>query len=143
MCAALMNFEIQVACALIVHNGKLLAARRGPQMKHPGKWEFPGGKVMAGESLETCLKREIREELGIEIELLRPGIAIRHSYDGKKTIVLNSFICQWKSGELSPAEHHECRWEMPDTLLQLPWLEADWPILEAYARGEVGTGNFK
>jgi 8-oxo-dGTP diphosphatase len=133
-----MVSEIQVACALIEKEGKILAARRGPQMRHPGKWEFPGGKVMAGESLEACLKREIQEELGIEIEVLSPGKSIRHSYDGEKVIVLNPFLCQWKAGKLSPIEHDELRWELPKDLLQLQWLEADWPIVNAYAETQLG-----
>ncbi len=60
---------LQVTCAIIEKNGKILCAQRSEKMNLPLKWEFPGGKIEENESLEACLKREIREELEIETGL--------------------------------------------------------------------------
>ena len=65
---------IRVTCALIESDGRLLCARRSPTMSHPGKWEFPGGKIEEGETEDECLIREIREELGVEVH--SPGFRI-------------------------------------------------------------------
>jgi 8-oxo-dGTP diphosphatase len=66
--AYFLKSMLKVSCAIIESQGKVLAAQRGPGMNLPGKWEFPGGKVEAGESAEACIRREIREELNLEIE---------------------------------------------------------------------------
>ena len=65
------NETIAVVCAIIILNEKILAVQRSPQMSLPLKWEFPGGKIEENESEEDCIKREIKEELNIEILLLK------------------------------------------------------------------------
>ncbi|TLY30105.1 MAG: NUDIX domain-containing protein, partial [Nitrospirae bacterium] len=69
---------IQVAAGLILHEGRYLIAQRKVGVHLGGLWEFPGGKCEPGESLEDCLRRELREELGIEITTLVPFHVIRH-----------------------------------------------------------------
>ncbi len=63
-----------VTCAIIEREGKILIARRAADQKLAGKWEFPGGKVEAGESPEECLKRELEEEFGIQVEVGRSSV---------------------------------------------------------------------
>ncbi|TNF39155.1 MAG: NUDIX domain-containing protein, partial [Cytophagales bacterium] len=74
---------IPVTCALIFSEGKVLATRRSQTMDLPGKWEFPGGKVEEDESTEECLKREIQEELSIEIEIFEKLSPADFTYPGK------------------------------------------------------------
>jgi 8-oxo-dGTP diphosphatase len=120
---------IPVTCALILHQGKVLAAQRSESMDLPGKWEFPGGKVEEHEDPKECLRREIREELGIEItvgEALMPSL---FSYPSK-TIRLLPFITRWKSGEIRMSEHSRVLWLERNSLLSVDWAEADIPIVQ-------------
>lgn len=119
---------IPVTCALIIHSGKVLAAQRSESMDLPGKWEFPGGKVEEGEVPETCLVREIKEELAIDVEIhagLRP---VDFQYPGK-VIRLMPFLTAWKSGDICLLEHSEMRWVGKSELLSVDWSEADVPIV--------------
>ncbi len=120
---------IPVTCALILHQGKVLAARRSESMDLPGKWEFPGGKVEEGEDPKDCLIREIKEELGIEVilgEALRPSL---FSYP-TKAIQLLPYIATWKSGEISLLEHSRVVWLDKGSLFSVDWAEADIPIVQ-------------
>ena len=83
---------IQVAAALIVHEGRYLITQRRADVHLGGLWEFPGGKRESGESLEDCLRRELREELGIEISLPVLFRVIRHDYP-EKSVELHFFKC--------------------------------------------------
>jgi 8-oxo-dGTP diphosphatase len=120
---------LQVTCALILHQNKILAAQRSSQMSHPGKWEFPGGKCEQDETLEACIKREIREELGIEIQIMHALSAHSHQYADKK-IQLWPFLCSWSGGQLQASEHAQLLWCEISQLLELDWLAADLPILK-------------
>ena len=123
---------ILVACALIINKqNKLFAARRSSKMSLPLKWEFPGGKVEPNESVEHCLIREIREELNVEIEIVKELPANKHSYSSI-TIQLNPFICKIVRGKVILSEHMEFKWLSADELLDLDWAEADIPILKYY-----------
>lgn len=106
-------------------------------MHLPNKWEFPGGKIEPFESEEECLKREIKEELGLEIECLEMLPSSLHSYEGKKAIELIPFICTWVSGNISLREHKEVRWMDVDKLHSLDWAEADIPIMENFRNWHV------
>ncbi|GAA0880047.1 8-oxo-dGTP diphosphatase MutT [Algoriphagus jejuensis] len=119
---------IPVTCALIIHQGKVLAAQRSETMDLPGKWEFPGGKVEAGENPETCLIREIREELGIEIEVVEQLPVSDYSYP-TKTIRLIPFSVFWKSGEIHLLEHSRFAWLDKNNLISMDWAAADLPTV--------------
>lgn len=73
---------ILVTCTIIENSGRVLCAQRSEMMPLPLKWEFPGGKTEDNESPEECLKREIREELGIEISIVERLISNKHNYPG-------------------------------------------------------------
>ena len=121
---------IRVVGAAIVRGDRCLAAQRGPQMRHALEWEFPGGKIEPGESPEAALRRELAEELGIEIEVgawLGRGEVVS---EGRR-VVLDVYLARWVSGELALAEHAEVRWVDGEGVEGLAWAEADVPVLAA------------
>jgi 8-oxo-dGTP diphosphatase len=119
---------IEVTCAIILDSGKILVTRRSEQMPHSLKWEFPGGKVREGETPESCIKREILEETGLEIKVERLFPTVKHTYE-MYTIKLIPFVCSILEGTISLAEHVDYRWLYPDDLGQLDWLDADVEVV--------------
>ena len=119
-----------VGAAIIDNEGKVLCAQRGygPLM---GKWEFPGGKIEPGESDRDALKREIKEELDIDIEVYD---LIDESYNEYKefNVNLKVFKCRQIGGVIEDNEHKSLEWKRPDELEDLDWAEADKPIVESY-----------
>ena len=129
-----MPNHIHVVGAAILDNGECLIAQRGPTMSLAGKWEFPGGKVEAGERPQSALAREIKEELGIDIEV--GAFLGRGSADlGQIVVDLDVYAasCQrtTKSGTPTPHEHAELRWVTAKDFAALDWAEADIPLLAA------------
>jgi 8-oxo-dGTP diphosphatase len=118
----------EVTCAIIIENERILVTRRSPSMPHPLKWEFPGGKVKSGESPEYCIRREIREELGLEVDVKQLLPAARHTY-GERTIKLIPFVCSIRSGKINLTEHSSFSWVNPDELDKLDWLDADLEVV--------------
>lgn len=102
-------------------------------MSLPLKWEFPGGKINKGEMPEECLKRELREELGIEASVGKPLPPVTHHYP-TFSVTLYPFICTIVSGEIRLHEHVACVWLSPETLHTLDWAEADMPVIETYRK---------
>lgn len=124
---------LEVAAAILVAAGKVLIARRRPDAAQPGLWEFPGGKLEAGESPQECLRRELREELAIEIgveELLADGI---HRRPGG-AIRLRAYRARLLAGLPRPLEHAEIAWVAPAELARYEFLPADRPIARRLAR---------
>ena len=103
-------------------------------MNLPLKWEFPGGKVEEDEDLESCLKREIKEELGVEIEVTERLPSNTHTYSNQKFIKLIPFRCSLQTFEIDLKEHLKVEWASPSELLQFDWAEADIPIVQNYVR---------
>ena len=125
--------EIEVSCALIVKDERLLATRRSEGMPHALKWEFPGGKLKEGESPVDSIIREIREELGIGISVHKALLPVSHDYPSHR-IRLYPFICEVDEGSISLAEHQECLWVEYSKLDGLDWLEADLKVLEEFRK---------
>ena len=121
---------MKVTCAIIEKEGKVLCAQRSGSMKHPYKWEFPGGKKEENESFEDCLKREIKEELRIEIEIQEQLPSFIHKYSEDFSIELFPFRCTAISGEIKLAEHQQITWLFPADLHTLDWVEADVGVVE-------------
>lgn len=121
---------IHVTCAIVQQNSQILCAQRSEIMKHPLKWEFPGGKVEEEEELEACLEREIQEELNVKVQVGRPLRPNHHSYGEGKQIILHPFLCTIQSGEIFPREHKELKWLSINKLKDLDWVAADLPIVE-------------
>lgn len=101
-------------------------------MKLPLKWELPGGRIEVNESPEACLKMEIREELGIEIDILEEFPSFKHSYSVNFNIELFPFRCKTLCKEIYLAEHKEIKWLSLGELKDLDWAEADVPIVHHY-----------
>lgn len=124
---------IRVVGAAIVEGGRCLVARRGLGMALAGYWEFPGGKVEPGESPEVALVREIREEMGIGIEVgawLGRGEAVV----GSRRILLDVYLATRIDGEPRLNEHSEMRWIGAGEVEELDWAEADRPTLAGLRR---------
>lgn len=124
-----MTKQIFVVGAVIVRDGDVLCARRGPDGQLPGLWEFPGGKVEADESPRQALTREIEEELDCEIAVGEEVTTTTYHYDFA-TIVLATFWCELISGTPTLTEHAEVRWLPPSRLTELEWAPADIPAVE-------------
>jgi len=126
---------IPVVCAVIVRDGRILIAQRPPTKLMPLKWEFPGGKVEPGETAETAIVREIREELGCVIVPHRALPRFDHDY---RTVVITMipFVCVLASGspEPQPHEHVAVAWVTPAELRTYDLAAADWPVIEAFDR---------
>jgi 8-oxo-dGTP diphosphatase len=123
--------EIHVVGAAVLRDGRCLVTRRGPGMRLPGKWEFPGGKVEDGEDPRAALARELREELGLDVEvgaLLGTGGAV----DGEASVRLDVYVAALADGgepNLRLLEHSEARWVDASELDTLDWAPADVPVL--------------
>ena len=120
--------HIHVACAIIKKDGAILATQRSAAMSLPLKWEFPGGKLEAGESLEECLQRELQEELGITVRIGQGLEPVTHCYPAF-TVTLYPFFCDMLQGTLVLHEHSDACWLAPHELPALDWADADWPII--------------
>jgi len=103
---------VEVAAALIQQDGRYLIARRREGTHLEGLWEFPGGKRRPGESIETCLKRELKEELDIEVEVHEEFRTIEYPYPDF-TVRLRFFRCSIVDGEVRPKEGQAFRWVHP------------------------------
>ncbi len=133
--------SLRVACAIIEQNGKVLAAQRSEHMSLPLKWEFPGGKIDEGETASECLKREVREELGIEVMIHEPFPEVTYSYP-TFSVTLYPSRCTIVSGEIVLHEHKAIVWLAPEELHGLDWADADWPIINYYRKRNDKTLSF-
>jgi len=124
---------LHVTCAIIEQNGRVLAAQRSCSMAMPLKWEFPGGKIKPGETSEHCLRREIAEELAIEIAVHHALPGVTHAYPAF-TITLHPFVCSIISGTITLHEHAAVTWLPREDLASLDWADADLPVLASYCR---------
>ena len=120
---------LEVACALIVNEGRVLCAQRSAKMRHPLSWEFPGGKLEAGESVAECIVREIKEELNLEIEVVSEGPTVFYEYQAGEKLALIPLVCHLKSGEILLKEHAQIKWLLADELSSLNWAAADRKIV--------------
>lgn len=126
---------LPVTAAVIENDGKILIARRKrPFMGH--YWEFPGGKLEENETLEECLKREIREELGIDIKVGELISSRKHVLNCQSAIMLYAYRACRLSGEITLSDHEEVAWVEPEDLVRYNFPEPDWQIVKDI----MGTG---
>ena len=104
-----------VTAAVVRRNGRVLIARRLPGGRHPGRWEFPGGKVEPGEALEECVLRELKEELGARARVLGRLAGARHSYPDLE-VELVALECEITGGELTDIQCAAHAWVRPEDL---------------------------
>jgi len=119
------------ACALIDADGRILMSQRPEGKAHAGLWEFPGGKLEAGERPENAIVRELREELGIEPceRCLQPFSFVSHSYPDFD-LLMPLYLCRQWDGFARPQENQAIRWVFPDDLTKLNLVPADIPLAQ-------------
>jgi 8-oxo-dGTP diphosphatase len=126
-----------VAAALIVREGMVLIGQRRPDQPMASQWEFPGGKIEAGESPEQALARELDEELGIHA-VIGPRIThIRHNYRHGGAVDLQFFAVHEFSGEIVNRIYHEVRWTKLEDLPGYEFLAADRGLIRDLAEGKL------
>ena len=118
-----------VVAGVLERDGEILICQRRPDQPHALKWEFPGGKVEAGETPEQALVRELREELGIEAEGSSEIERYEFSYPGKSPILLIFFAVTKWTGEIENRIFQAVEWERRERLAQRDFLEGDEPFL--------------
>jgi 8-oxo-dGTP diphosphatase len=127
-----VKIVVRVPCAVIEHNGKILAGQRSAALSFPLKWEFPGGKQEENETDEQTLAREIQEELGVEIRVIQP-LPVTVKDQGWREIILVPFVCELVTTDiLLTPEHEQIMWLYPDDLPSLDWTEGDLGIIQSY-----------
>ena len=124
---------IKVAAGVIRKGQRLLLTKRRPDSHLPNLWEFPGGKVRPGESLKHALRRELREELGIEVDVGNEIQTVTHRYP-ERSVELHFFDCVIRSGEPQAIEVAEFCWVNSSDLLAYDFPEADLELVSRLVR---------
>ncbi len=128
----MMRKQIDVVGAVMLRNGSVLCAQRGPRGALAGLWEFPGVKIEPGESPRAALEREVGEELECVIAVGDELITTTHAYEFGD-VTLTTFWCEILSGTPKLTEHSSLRWLAPSQLGALNWAPADIPAVELIA----------
>jgi 8-oxo-dGTP diphosphatase len=125
-----VKLVLVAACALVDADGRVLIAQRPPGKTMAGLWEFPGGKVEAGERLEDSLIRELEEELGIVVReaCLAPLTFASHAYPDFH-LLMPLFVCRRGEGTVTPREGQSLAWVRPNRLRDYPMPPADEPLV--------------
>lgn len=132
-----MTRQISVVGAVIVSDGLVLCAQRGPEGALAGLWEFPGGKIEPGETASHALKREIDEELMCVVEVGEELTTTVHEYEFG-VVTLTTLFCQLVEGTPQATEHASLRWMTPADLASLEWAPADIPAVDLIRAGHSG-----
>lgn len=122
-----------VAAILMDGQGRVLLTQRPELGANARKWEFPGGKLQEGETPEECLRRELAEELGIQVEVGDVFHVVSHGYEGG-SILLLAYFCGWRGGEIRLSEHLACQWAEIHRVPEFDLADADRPIAEKLLR---------
>ena len=127
---------IRVTAAILVQDGMLLIAKRGPSARLPNLWDLPGGKVEPNETPRECLMRELREAFGIEVSVKEYVGSHIHAYDFG-TVELMAFKADWGKGDFDSKDHQEIRWAFPHELNQFEFAPADFAFIKRIMKGEI------
>ena len=119
-----MQRRILVTCGLIERDGNYLIVQRGGTSRHALKWEFPGGKLESGETLEICMARELKEELTIDV-LVHQRLESVIRLDGELILELVPFFCTIVGGKIRLLEH-----------LNMAWVDVKKPIVQKLCAGD-------
>ena len=136
--ACLPDRFLEVAIAVIGREGMILIAQRLAGDSFGGFWEFPGGKPESGEDLKAALAREIREELGVGIEVGAKRMVIEHRYP-YRAIRLHCFDCRILEGEPRRIECADWRWISPEEIDRFRFPPASKPLLESIKSGAAAA----
>jgi len=132
---------VEVAAAVIAQDGRYLITQRTSRSHLEGLWEFPGGKRQPGESLEACLRRELREELDVDVSVGEKVYETSWEYPERK-VILHFFRCQIAGGTISPTEGQAFRWVSPGDLIRYNFPPADAELVQALARGGMSASGY-
>lgn len=120
--------QIEVVAAIIRHDDTFLATQRGYGEFKDG-WEFPGGKIEPGEEPKEALKREIKEELAVDIEIQNFLCTVKYQYDTFH-LTMHCCICELVDSKITLLEHEAAKWLTIDALDSVDWLPADIEVVE-------------
>jgi 8-oxo-dGTP diphosphatase len=125
-----VNITLVVACALVDGDGRVLVAQRPEGRNMAGLWEFPGGKVEAGETPESALIRELKEELSIDVTqaCLAPLSFASHA-DDDFHLLMPLYVCRKWGGQVVPQENQAVKWLKPRDLFDIDMVPADVPLI--------------
>lgn len=124
-----MRQDVVVVAGMIVREGRILIAQRPEGKARAGQWEFPGGKAEPGEGTEAALVREIREELGADVEVLPVWEVLRHDYPDL-SVTVHFHPCRLREGSVvERREHARLEWVEPSRLAEFEFVEADRDLL--------------
>ena len=119
---------IEVVAAIIYKDGAYFTTQRG-YGEFEGMWEFPGGKIEPGESSEDALKREIQEELGVDIVIEELICTTEYDYPSFH-LTMHCYLCRVEAGEIVLREHKSARWLTPAEMGSVEWLPADKEVID-------------
>jgi 8-oxo-dGTP diphosphatase len=128
---------LQVTAGILVDRGTILACQRLAGNDHAGKWEFPGGKREAGETLRDCLRRELEEELGIEARIGSEVWRVQHRYPERNELELFFYSVAETRGTIRNRAFAALRWVPIGSLSGLDFLAADRAVVEALDCGDL------
>ncbi len=130
MSAGALRLVLVAACALVDGDGRVLIGQRPPGKALAGLWEFPGGKVEPGETPEGALIRELKEELGVDVNTacLAPFVFASHTYEDMH-LLMPLFLCRRWDGFVQPLEHAALAWVRPERMGDYPMPPADEPLV--------------
>ena len=128
-----------VAIGIVIQSNRVLICRRKKNDSFGGYWELPGGKCEKGETPENCVRRELREELDIEVTPVTPLDVIEHRYSAT-TVQLNPFLCRLDAGDAKPLCASELQWVSPAALREYRFPPANAPLIQMLATGCFAGG---
>ena len=120
--------KIEVVATILQRDGAYFATQRG-YGEFEGLWEFPGGKIEPGESREVALKREIQEELGVDIVIEKFLCTTNYDYPSFH-LTMHCYLCSIETGEIELQEHMSARWLTVELLDSVEWLPADKDVID-------------
>lgn len=127
-----------VVAAIIARNGRVLACQRSRTSKFALKWEFPGGKIQAGETPQAALARELEEELGVRAEIGQEVFRTQHKYPQmREGVQLIFFGAELGAAEIENRIFEKIEWVAPENLRQMDFLDADRELIEKLASKEI------